>query len=162
MEEPITVRIATLKVVSEPSILVSRGLGSCVGVALYEKTSGIAGMAHILLPSEEFSLKKDMPEKFADKAIEMMVDDMIKLGAIKSKIVAKIAGGARMFTSSAPMPERIHVGERNVLAVRKKLKELNVPVIAEDVGGTRGRTMEFDTKTGRVKIHLADKTVRVL
>lgn len=162
MEEPITVRIATLKVVSEPAVLVSRGLGSCVGVVLYEKGSGIAGMAHILLPSEEFSLKKDMPEKFADKAIEIMMDQMIQLGAIRSRIVAKIAGGARMFISSAPMPERVHVGERNVQAVKKKLKEMNVPIIAEDVGGTRGRTMEFDTKTGRVKIHLADKTVKVL
>jgi chemotaxis protein CheD len=162
MQEPITVRIATLKVVSEPSILVCRGLGSCVGVALYEKGSGIAGMAHILLPSEEFSLKKDMPEKFADKAIEMMVAQMVEMGAIKSRIVAKIAGGAKMFISVAPSADRVHVGERNVHAVKNKLKDLNVPILAEDIGGTRGRTMEFDTKTGRVKIHLADKTVRIL
>jgi chemotaxis protein CheD len=161
MEEPITVRIATLKVVSDPAVLVCRGLGSCVGVALWEKGSGIAGMAHILLPSEEFSLKKDNPEKFADKAIEVMIDQMVKIGAIKSKITAKIAGGARMFVSTAPS-ERVHVGERNVQAVKNKLKDLNIPILAEDVGGTRGRTMEFETASGKVKIFLADKTMRIL
>ena len=161
MEEPITVRIATLKVVSDPAVLVCRGLGSCVGVALWEKGSGIAGMAHILLPSEEFSLKKDNPEKFADKAIELMIDQMVKIGAIKSKITAKIAGGARMFISAGPS-ERVHVGERNVQAVKHKLEDLNIPILAEDVGGTRGRTMEFETASGKVKIFLADQTMKIL
>jgi len=162
MVEPITVRIATLKVVSDPSVLVCRGLGSCVGVALWEKGSGIGGLAHILLPSDEFSLKKDNPEKFADQAIDLMVHEMLKRGAIRSMIVAKIAGGARMFTSLVPQTDRVHVGERNVEAVKQKLKEVGINIIAEDTGGNRGRTMEFETKTGKVMVILADKTMKVL
>jgi chemotaxis protein CheD len=160
--DPITVRIATLKVVAGPSVLVCRGLGSCVGVALWEEKAEIGGLAHILLPSEEFSIKRDDPEKFANRAIEIMVDKMVEKGAIRRRIVAKIAGGARMFSSINPTPKRVHVGKRNVIAVKEKLKELKVPIVAEDVGGTHGRTMEFDTSTGKVVIFLADKTTKVL
>jgi len=160
--DPITVRIATLKVVSDPRILVCRGLGSCVGVALWDEKAGVGGMSHILLPSEEFSIKKDDPEKFANQAIGIMVNKMIEIGAFKRRIVAKIAGGARMFSSMNPKPNRIHVGKRNVIAVKEKLKQLKVPIVAEDVEGTKGRTMEFDTKSGRVVIHMADGTVKVL
>ena len=160
--DPITVRIATLKVVSNPRVLICRGLGSCVGVALWESKSNIGGLAHILLPSEEFSLKKDDPGKFANQAIELMLQKMKDLGAIKRYIVAKIAGGARMFASINPQSERVHVGQRNVIAVKDKLAELKIPIVAEDCGGTHGRTMEFDTKTGRIAIYLADKTKKVL
>jgi chemotaxis protein CheD len=133
-----------------------------VGVALWDGKAGIGGMSHILLPNEDFSIKKDDPEKFANQAIEIMVEKMVALGAVKRRIVAKIAGGARMFSSINPKPKRIHVGKRNVIAVKEKLGELKVPIVAEDVGGTRGRTMEFDTSTGKVVIHLADGTTNVL
>ena len=119
-------------------------------------------MSHILLPSEEFSIKKDDPEKFANQAIEIMVNKMVELGAFRRRIVAKIAGGAKMITSINPKATRIHVGKRNVIAVKEKLEQLKVPIVAEDVEGTRGRTMEFNTKTGKVVIHLADGTTKVL
>lgn len=157
-----TVRIATLKVVSNPNVLVCRGLGSCVGVALWDPETHIGGLAHVLLPSEEFSIRKDNPEKFANRAIEIMLEKMGDLGADKARTVAKIAGGARMFQSVSSNSERVHVGQRNVIAVKDKLKAEGISIVAEDTGGTKGRTMEFDTSNGKVVIYLADRTRQVL
>lgn len=162
MQDHINVRIATLKVVNNPNVLICRGLGSCVGVALWDSKKGIGGLAHVLLPSEEFSLKKDNPEKFADKSIDIMIERMTGMGSLKRNIIAKIAGGAKMFQSAVSGPDRVHVGERNVIAVKDKLEKVKVSIVAEDVGGNKGRTMEFDTRTGKVTIYLADKTRKVL
>jgi chemotaxis protein CheD len=161
MEEVLNVRIATMRVVKNPRILVCRGLGSCVGLALWDNKTRVGGMAHILLPSEDYSINKENPLKFADKAIELMLAEMEKVGAKRKNTLAKIAGGARMFGSPTPT-DRIHVGERNVIAVKDKLRAEKVQIVSEDIGGNKGRTMEFHTRDGKVVIYLADKTSYVL
>ena len=151
MENIIKVGMADLKSSRHPCNITTLGLGSCVGIALYDRVSKISGLAHIMLPSSSQAKNVTNVAKFADTAIEKLVEDMIKLGANKNTIVAKLAGGAQMFSFENPS-EIMRIGERNVLASREKLKELNIPVISADTGGRHGRTIELHSIDGRLLI----------
>lgn len=152
MIETVRVGMAEYKVAKSPSVLVSLGLGSCVGVALYESTKKIGGLAHIMLPDSSLSSKKDFnPGKFADTAIDMMIKDMVKIGVDPRKLIGKIAGGAQMFQIKSDS-NIMQIGRRNVEAVRSKLALLNIKIISEDVEGNFGRTIEFDCETGELTI----------
>lgn len=152
MIETVRVGMAEYKVAKSPSVLVSLGLGSCVGVALYESTKKIGGLAHIMLPDSSLSSKKDFnPGKFADTAIDMMIKDMVKNGVDPRKLIGKIAGGAQMFQIKSDS-NIMQIGRRNVEAVRSKLALLNIKIISEDVEGNFGRTIEFDCETGELTI----------
>ncbi len=151
MKNVIRVGMADLNVCAHPGILTTLGLGSCVGVALYDPTTKVIGLAHIMLPTSTQAKDSTNPAKFADTAIEKLLEEMEKLGADRTKIVAKLAGGAQMFpfNNSSDM---MKIGLRNVLASKKKLQELNIPVVAEDTGGNYGRTIELDSGNGRLRI----------
>ncbi|ACL76370.1 chemotaxis protein CheD [Ruminiclostridium cellulolyticum] len=149
--EIIKVGMADLNSARHPCMITTLGLGSCVGVALFDSTSKIAGLAHIMLPNSEQAKNKTNVAKFADTAIVKLVDDMIKLGARKDKIVAKLAGGAQMFVFSQSS-DLMRIGYRNVVASKEKLKLLNIPIISEDTGGNHGRTIELYSDDGRLMI----------
>jgi chemotaxis protein CheD len=156
MSELIKVGMADYKVGRDPNSLISYGLGSCVGIALYDKVAKIGGLAHIMLPDSTQARSADNPAKFADTALPLMLNDMIKLGALKSRITAKIAGGAQMFTF-ANATDIMRVGERNTEAVRLILKKIEIRLIAEDTGGTYGRTVELKLDTGIYRLKTIDK-----
>lgn len=140
------VGIADLKVGHAPLILITLGLGSCVGVTLYDPVKKIGGLLHVMLPrSSEFS-RNSHPAKFADTGVPLLLAEVLKLGADKRVLEAKIAGGAQMFEGM------VNIGERNVEAVKEALAALGIRLVAEDVGGKRGRTMILDTSTGKVII----------
>lgn len=143
--EKIIIGIADLVVVHNPAILVTIGLGSCVAISLRDPVARFGGLSHILLPSITESNNKSNPKKFADSAIEMAVNMMLQKGCAKSRLEAKIAGGANMFNFGG---NNINIGERNIEAVKKKLKELNIPLIASDTGSNYGRTVEFHIASG--------------
>ncbi|WP_024831354.1 chemotaxis protein CheD [Ruminiclostridium josui] len=149
--EIIKVGMADLNSSRHPCMLTTLGLGSCVGVALYDSTSKVAGLAHVMLPSSEQAKNNSNIAKFADTAIVKLVDDMIKLGARKDRIVAKLAGGAQMFVFNQSS-DLMRIGYRNVVASKEKLKLLNIPVISEDTGGNYGRTIELYSDDGRLMI----------
>ncbi len=149
--EIIKVGMADLNSSRHPCMITTLGLGSCVGVALYDFTSKIAGLAHVMLPSSEQAKNNSNIAKFADTAIVKLVDDMIKLGARKDKIVAKLAGGAQMFVFNQSS-DLMRIGYRNVVASKEKLKLLNIPIISEDTGGNYGRTIELYSDDGRLMI----------
>src|SRR5690554_6000925 len=107
----IKVGMASLKASLHPSVLVTLGLGSCVGVALYDPHSRVVGLAHVMLPSSLQSRKRDNIAKFADTAVDKLVHDMIELGACRERIFAKLAGGAQMFTFFSSN-EVMRIGER--------------------------------------------------
>ncbi|HHW47813.1 MAG TPA: chemotaxis protein CheD [Clostridiaceae bacterium] len=151
MENIIKVGMADLRSSKHPCIITTLGLGSCVGVALYDRQSKISGLAHIMLPSSMQAKNVTNVAKFADTAIEKLVNDMIKLGANKKNIVAKLAGGAQMFSFENPS-EIMRIGERNVLASREKLRELDIPVVSADTGGKHGRTIELHSNDGKLVI----------
>lgn len=145
------VGIADLNAVISPDRLVTVGLGSCVGIALYDSVRGIGGLAHIMLPdSKQFNTAAN-PMKFADTAIQILIEKMEKMGAKKNNITAKIAGGASMFSFS-DKSMIMDIGARNCAAVKKILLNESIPIKSEDTGGNKGRTMIFHVSNGAVQI----------
>ncbi|NLI60973.1 MAG: chemotaxis protein CheD [Clostridiales bacterium] len=148
MTERIKVGMADMNVVRSPGVLVSLGLGSCVGIALYDEFRKIAGLAHIMLPSSKMIRNNENKAKFADTAIAEVIAMMTSLGANKDRLKAKIAGGAQMFASNNKASNLLKIGERNVIASLEVLKELQIPIVGQDTGGTYGRTVELYAETG--------------
>lgn len=156
MSELIKVGMADYKVGRNPASLITYGLGSCVGIALYDTGVKVGGLAHIMLPDSTQARSTENPAKFANTAIPLMVDDMLKLGASKTRITAKIAGGAQMFTFSN-MTDIMRIGERNAESVRQVLKKLDIRILADDTGGNYGRTVELRLDTGIFRVKTIDK-----
>lgn len=162
MIETVRVGMAEYKVAKSPGVLLSLGLGSCVGVALYDSTKKIGGLAHIMLPDSNLSSRRDFnPGKFADTAIDMLIDNMEKIGADPKRLTAKIAGGAQMFQIKSDN-SIMQIGKRNVEAVRLKLAILNVKIISEDVEGNYGRTIEFNCETGELTIKTIGHGIKII
>lgn len=151
-QEKIFVGIADLVVVHNPAILVTIGLGSCVAISIRDPQARFGGLSHILLPSIKDSTNKVNPLKFADSALEIIIDMLVKKGCLKNRLEAKIAGGASMFSFGQ---NSMNIGERNVDAVKQKLKEMKVPIIASDTGANYGRTVEFNIATGKMLVKSA-------
>lgn len=151
MVEVIRVGMADLKAACHPSILTTLGLGSCVGIALYDSKKKIIGMAHIMLPSSKIATANTNRAKFADTGILDLLDQMLALGANKKNLVAKIAGGAQMFAFSGSN-ESMKIGARNSEAAKMMLNELGIPLLGEDTGGNHGRTIELYSEDGRLMI----------
>src|SRR5690625_4345712 len=125
----IRVGIADLNIAKAPFLIRTSGLGSCVGIVIYDLTKQIAGLAHIMLPTNSTNKKNDNKYKYADTAIDILIDKLLDNNVQKYSLKAKIAGGAQMFqlTSSTDM---MRIGPRNVEAVRESLKKHRVPIIA--------------------------------
>ena len=153
MNTAVNVNISEIKVMESPAILSCVGLGSCVGVTLYDPKKKIGGLAHIMLPDSRASKKNINIGKFADTAIEWMIQEMLKNGATLKGLQAKIFGGANMFPDLTSQPQ-LMIGERNVKAIRAILKEYSIPLLAKDIGGSVGRTIYFETETGLVIVRM--------
>lgn len=151
MMEIVKVGMADYKTIKSMGILTTLGLGSCVGIALYDKTNRVAGLAHIMLPSSLEIKNNSNKAKFADTGIQELMEEMILIGANKKYIVAKLAGGAQMFSFDSNT-DILRIGERNVLASKKKLQELNIPIVSEDTGGNYGRTIELNCHDGNLLV----------
>jgi chemotaxis protein CheD len=146
------VRMGELAVSGEPGhVLVSLGLGSCIGLALIDRRMGIAGLAHIVLP-QSLGHAQENPRKFADLAVPEMLSELEALGARRVRLEAVLVGGASMFAVSTASLE---VGQRNEAAVRALLKALRIPVVATATGGKRGRTIRVDVATSKVTVREA-------
>jgi len=160
MSEQIKVGISDYKVASAPDQLVTIGLGSCIGIALYAPKSKTGALSHIMLPdSSSFSDTSKWP-KFADLALPKIVDEL-KAQTKETKILAKIAGGASMFTFSNES-QTLQIGQRNIEAVKKVLAELDVPVLSEHVGGKMGRSMYVDLAEFEVKVRMVNREEFIL
>jgi chemotaxis protein CheD len=141
------VRMGELAVSSMPGhVLVSLGLGSCIGLALLDRKMGIAGLAHIVLPQSQ-GHASDNARKFADFAVPELVSELEAEGARKIRLEAVLVGGASMFAVSA---SSLEVGQRNEASVRELLKSMRIPVKATATGGNKGRTIRVDVAGGAV------------
>ncbi len=149
----IKVGISDLRTGNRPDLLTTIGLGSCVGIALFDPDSGLGGLSHIMLPDSSAFSREIKAPKFADLAVPMLVDELVKSGVRRGRLRAKIAGGASMFNYK-DKTLNMNIGERNVEAVRRVLERLDVPLLAAHVGGTTGRTMTLylDNMTVGVKL----------
>ena len=159
MSEIVKVGMADLNVAKPPQKIRTSGLGSCVGVVIYDETTKICGMAHVMLPNSSLGKSETMNKaKYADTALDVLLDNLSNLGAKKSQLKAKLAGGSQMFKFSSSS-EMMRIGPRNVEAVKEKLRELKIRIIAEDVGGSSGRTIEFDPVTSKLSIRTVSQGV---
>ncbi|WP_274379925.1 chemotaxis protein CheD [Halalkalibacillus sediminis] len=157
--ELIKVGIADLNLVKAPQTIITSGLGSCVGVVLYDERRQIAGLIHLMLPDSSLSRTKDFkPGKFADTGIDKMLNMLKDHGANNRGLKAKIAGGAQMFNITSSN-EMMRIGPRNVEAVQQILTDYKIPIISSDVGGNKGRTIEFSPEDSRLKIRTVHEGV---
>ncbi|GGE46337.1 chemoreceptor glutamine deamidase CheD [Pullulanibacillus camelliae] len=161
MIDSLMVGLSDIKMACDQASLRCSGLGSCVGLVLYDLQKPIAGMAHIMLPDSEISRGKAYPPgKFANTAVPELLKQLLALGAIKENIRAKMAGGAEMFRTTTNWTANI--GQRNVEAVKEQLDLLHLQLKGEDVGGNFGRTIRFINETKALHIHTVtkgDKTI---
>ena len=162
MEEIVKVGMADMKLCEPPKGITTVGLGSCVGIVLYDVRTKLCAMIHIMLPDSTKNKNNSNRAKFADTAIADMLEMMKKKGSAKSNIVAKIAGGAQMFGSGTEKLDIMRVGERNVEAVKAILGSLNIRIMAEDTGLNYGRTIVFYPEDGRLVIRAVGKPEKVL
>lgn len=149
MSTVIKVGMADYKVGTGPDKLLTLGLGSCIGVTLYDKKKKQGGMAHIMLPKNP---NPDAPTpKFADSGVDLMVRDLEKMGLNVKLMEAKVVGGAQMFTFSSSN-EMNSIGYRNAESVILELKKRGIKIVAEETGGSSGRTIELDLENGALRI----------
>jgi chemotaxis protein CheD len=132
-------------------VLVSLGLGSCIGLALLDRRTGVAGLAHVVLPDSGGNAADNML-KFADQAVPELVERVVAKGGRRLRLEAALVGGASMFATSSATLE---VGQRNEAAVREQLKALRIPVIAAETGGKRGRTIRVHVDATKVTVREA-------
>ena len=155
----IKVGMADLKTGKAPNTITTLGLGSCIGIALWDSTTKIGGLAHIMLPDSIRIRNNSNVAKFADTGITELVRQMEKMGVSRRHMVAKIAGGARMFEVSGKTSVG-NIGEKNALASKAKLRELGIRLVAEDTGLNYGRTVELDCNNGDYIIKAVGKPIK--
>ncbi|MDR0946776.1 MAG: chemotaxis protein CheD [Ruminococcus sp.] len=152
--------IADLNTGKGGDTLVTYALGSCVGISLWDKEKQQGGLVHIMLPSSrENSSPQDNFRKFADTGINELIQSLGLMGSPKAKLEAKIAGGAKMFSTNSTI---FNIGERNVEAVRRYLQLMRIPIKGSDTGLDYGRTVVFHTDTGAFEVKATTKKTVIL
>lgn len=159
INEVVKVGIAQMDVAKQPNTIRTSGLGSCVGVVLYDEVKHIAGLVHIMLPDSSLGRMQELNvAKFADTGIKALID-LLKIEGVQTfRLKAKIAGGAQMFQFTSDK-DTMRIGPRNVEAVKAELKKNGIPLVAEDTGGNSGRTIEFDPATAKLNIRTVNRGV---
>lgn len=140
-----------MKFASSPDILATRGLGSCVGITMYDSAKKIGALAHPMLPDIEKAKIKSNPAKFVNSSIEIMVEELKKKGCSISSVQAKIFGGAHMF-SAIPPNSTFNIGVKNIQAAKDALGAAGIKLVGEDTGENYGRTIKFDLSSGKVEV----------
>ncbi len=156
MEDYITVKIADYKVAKGTQKLITRDLGSCVAVALRDPEKRIGGLLHVMLPYSIQDVEENQYPKYADSGITTLVNKLYQMGADKKKLVAKIAGAAHIIRTPG-VPEEQDISSRNLKAVREKLTELSIPILAQEVEDYIPRTVIFEPQTGELVIKTVGK-----
>ena len=145
MENKITIGIADMKMAQREGMLITYALGSCIGICLYDQKIRLGALIHIMLPLNMEPGRKNVM-KYADTGIRETLKMMESKGASRSRITAKIAGGAKMFEVSGGSLGNI--GQRNIDSVHINLKKEVIHLLKEDVGGGVARTLLFDVSNG--------------
>ncbi len=157
----VKVGIADMNIVKDSDTITTIGLGSCVGIAIRDTVLRIGGLVHIMLPDSTAVSSNQNIAKFADTGIPELVSRMEKMGCKKSRMEAKIAGGAQMFAFQNKT-ELLGIGQRNVEASKTALKKMGIPLKAEDCGENYGRTVVYYPQTGDYEIKAVGKTPKMI
>lgn len=141
------VDIADLAVSNDPQVtLITYSLGSCIGVTLWDPMARVGGLLHYMLPEAALSPEKAKrnPAMFCDTGVPLLFRRAYELGAVKQRLIVKVAGGAQLLDDNGTF----NIGKRNYLALRKLFWKNGVLIDAEQVGGTLSRTLRLDLRTG--------------
>jgi chemotaxis protein CheD len=157
----VIVKVADWAAERGDGVIVTLGLGSCVAIMLHDPQMKAGAMAHVLLPSRSLAHDTSNLAKFPESAVPLLVERLKALGAEPRRLVAKLAGGASMF-SQLMTPGTIQMGERNIVAARNALRHASIPIVRESVGGERGRSIRFHVKDGRVEIRSVGTDAEVI
>jgi chemotaxis protein CheD len=158
MENLHQIGMAQLLVTQAPGIIRSSGLGSCIGIILYDPFYKVGGMAHAMLPKHRPG-RGDNQGKYVDTAIEAMLTEMEALGCSRENIIAKLAGGAQMFPDSDK--DLLVIGSKNSAAAQEYLEQLGLPIVAQDIGGNNGRTLEFCCEDGTLSVRTIHNETKI-
>jgi chemotaxis protein CheD len=148
---PRAIGLGEWAVLREAGALACLGLGSCVALILDDRDARVGGLAHVVLPSPSLSRERTNPARFADTAVPFLINEMVRAGAVRGRITARLAGGASLF-AALTAPGTVQIGQRNVLAARTELAAAGVTIVAEAVGGELGRSVWFEVGTGIVTV----------
>ena len=157
MNDVIRVGIADMNTCMAGDTITTIGLGSCVGIVLYERTKNIAGLVHIMLP-DSTKIRQNQ-NKLKQIVLQTRLHE--KQGLSRKNMIAKIAGGAKMFQFSSDTAMG-NIGEKNVEAVREVLKQYGIKIVSEDVGLNYGRTIVFDPVTKDLTVVTAGKQTHII
>ena len=161
MGNVIKVGMADLNICKAPDTITTLGLGSCIGLTLYDPVTKVGGMVHYMLPDSTKVSNNSNKAKFADTGIDELLRKVVAAGANKSRLVAKIAGGARMFEVSG-LSDVGNIGARNAEAAKAILKKYGIRLIAEDTGLNYGRTVELHCDTGEFYVKSVGKEIKII
>ncbi len=161
MGDTIKVGIADYAICKAPDMVTTIGLGSCVGVVIYDQFTKTCGLIHVMLPDSTRIRANSNKAKFADTGVPLLLEELKKKGCSGRGLKAKIAGGAKMFEFTTNN-NATNVGDQNVEMVLAQLKKLGIPVVAKDVGLNFGRTVLFDPADASMKITAAGKPPKVI
>ncbi|CAI49144.1 taxis cluster protein CheD [Natronomonas pharaonis DSM 2160] len=150
--ERIKVSIADYAV-AEAGTISTSGLGSCLGLAIYDPEAGVSALVHPMLPRRDGNDDRP-PERFVDSGIDVVVDALLEHGASKASLRAKIAGGAAVVDFGSDDGDSI--GDRNIEVAREELSDRGIELVGEEVGGDCGRTVKVDAATGDVNVSRTD------
>lgn len=157
----VKVGMADLNIIVGPGMIKTIGLGSCVGITLYDAQAHVAGLAHIMLPDSSISREKSFNlAKYADTAIPYLLQKLYNKGAQPHRLRAKLAGGSQMFVFTHSQTDTMRIGPRNVESIKAILYDQSIPIVGEDTGGNYGRTIEFHNETGLMVIRSVHKGVK--
>ena len=160
MSNVLTIGIAEVGVVSGQAEVITYALGSCIGVCLYDKNLKLAGMVHVMLPTSPPGGPGKLVGRYADTGIPSLVAAMESKGSSRTRLTAKIAGGAKMFNIQGDSSVG-NIGDRNIAEVKRILAGLRIPIVGEDVGKDYARTMSFSAADGKVTIKAFSKGTQV-
>ncbi len=156
-DQTISVGLGEVKVTTDSSMyLACFGLGSCICLCAHDPVAKVAGMAHIVLPESKSTEKNRTATKFADIAVPVLFEEMIKNGAVKSNLVVKLTGGAQMIQAPG-FGSILDMGNKNLEATRAILKNEGVRIAAEEIGGSQGRSVWLSLATGETMVRTAGK-----
>lgn len=159
-----SVSIGAIVTSDQPNeVLVAYGLGSCVAVCLYDPVARVGGMAHALLPETPGNREKSSsgPAKFVDKGVPALVASVLKLGASRTRLKTGLCGGGQVLTIPGANTQ-FPIGERNVAAAEKALRQKGLGIHLQETGGNTGRTVRLQIADGQVTVKTFGKGVQVL
>jgi len=150
--------IAEYAVVTDETVLITSGLGSCLGIVLYDPREMVSGLIHVMLPSVS-QARDSTPSKFVDTGVPLLIEEMANAGGRVRQLQAWMVGGSEMiqFTSSEGS-----IGSRNIALARQLLAEHGIELVGSDVGGNHGRSIAFDPAAAELTIRTADDTKQTI